>query len=181
MTINLGEWNDYYKAFSKLLDADITEVVEMGAKAAAVKLDSIVRDTLPPAPRKRKQPFKTDKQRRWWWATMRAKALGQSRALPGWVASYRDGKLEISGAYKRTGGLVQSMTYRVSTQGKTTTARYGTNRKYAQWVVDENKQARYHKGNWKTLQVLARNNAPALVNAFNDKVMSEIERRLPND
>jgi hypothetical protein len=178
MPVNLGNWEEYYAAFSKVCSSEITEIVEAGATAAVVKLDQITRDKLPPPPRQRKQPFKTDKQRRWWWATMHKKARGQSRALPGWQARYSNGQLEISGAYRRTGSLVQSFTYKVSTSGSTTRARYGTNRKHAAWVVDEKRQSFYHKGNWTPLQQLARDNTPVLVQTFADTTLKEIERRL---
>lgn len=183
MTYSLARWDIFKDALDKLLVEDRKTVVEKAAQAAMVVLDEAVRNQLPPPVRKQSQSQHwTAKQRRWWWATMRAKALGTSRALPGWKASFVETngrkQLKLSGSYRRTGTLVKSMTYAVSTSGSTTTAKYGTNRKYARYVVDEERQAKYHEGNWPTLQAITRRELPRLQTAFSERLTQEINQRL---
>lgn len=166
----------------RLVDTDRAEVLRVGGEAAGVAFDRIVRNTLPPSPRKQPQAQRwTKKQTRWWWATMHKKAVGQSRALPGWRAAYKTingvKTLVIDGAYKRTGKGVQSLTYDVVARPREVTVFYGTNRAYMRYVIDLDNQAEYHEGNWDTLQGLAETHIDAVSAAFGDAVVDEMKRR----
>lgn len=189
-TLDLTQW-EHFKA--RMEEAGILggeqakNLVKEATTAAVVALDREVRKTLPPPQIKKKAAdFWTDKQFRWWWATMRAKALGKSRALPGWDAHYEieDGRkvLVIDGAYKRTGTLIKTLTYKVETGIKDNVAfaraTYGTNRPYAKWVIDEDDQAEYHKGNWQTLQGFLRVAREPIMKEFGRVLTQEIRKRL---
>jgi hypothetical protein len=181
--LDLGQWNAYQRQIERLLKRDVSDVMRAGATRAAVTLDRIARTELPPPVRTRPQAAHwTAKQRRWWWGTMRAKALGKSQALPGWKAAYRkiEGRtvLVISGSYKRTGTLVRSLTYDIRQTADMTEVRYGTNRAYAKWVIDRESQATYHKGNWATLQDMAERNAAKLQDAFADGANAKLAELL---
>jgi hypothetical protein len=90
--------------------------------------------------------------------------------------------LQISGAYKRTGTGVKSLTYRVTSgnNGKRPFARaeYGTNKGYMRYVMDADDQALYHKNNWPVLQTLLSASTDKLVKTFANTVNREIDRRL---
>jgi hypothetical protein len=180
---DLSEWSELRQRLNKLLVEDQIKILTIAGTKAAVRLDQAARMTLPPPTRTLKQPFKTARQRAWWWATMRAKALGKSRALPGWEAHYElvDGikKLVISGAYKRTGKLVQSLAYRVTASGSSgkthVLVEYGTNRIYARWVIDKKLQSHYHKGNWTTLQDIRNAALPEIKEDFKKSVLAQTE------
>jgi hypothetical protein len=183
-TLDLTEWDNFYNAIGGVLKEDLPEILEAGATAAVIEYDAIIKNKVPPPVRTRKQPFKTAKQRGWWWATMHAKAKGEkTKALPGWWARYEivDGKKElvIGGAYKRTGKLTQSLTYRVTKGTGSARAVYGTNYKGARYVIGESDQSRYHKGNWITLEGQLQDNAPEIVRAGADGIMKAIDGRLP--
>lgn len=183
MTVDLGQWDTFKADLEKLIETEQAAVIRIAAETAGVKLDEIVRNELPPEPRKKSvAQHWTPRQVRWWWATMAKKAQGQSRALPGWKAAYRtvDNKktLVISGAHKRTGTLVKSLTYQVDQQGRNTTLRYGTNNQAARYTIDKENQSRYHKGNWKTLQDLVEKNMDAVQGAFADRLTKEAKERL---
>lgn len=176
-TTDLREWKDFYADLMRHLQGGYVGALQAGGDRAGLKLDELVRTTLPPAKQSSGPNLHTDKQRRWWWATMHAKAKGKSRALPGWKAVYRvvEGRktLVISGHYKRTGKLMQSMTWETLVQGDTVTVRYGTNRVYGPFVVgdpeeaDRNKrQAVIHRGNWTPLHVIAQQHLPAINDEF---------------
>jgi hypothetical protein len=182
-TLDLTEWDDFYQAISGVLDEDLPDVLEAGATAAVIEYDAIIKNKVPPPVRKQAQPFKTAKQRAWWWATMNAKAKGEkTKALPGWWARYEivDGKKElvIGGAYKRTGKLTQSLTYRVTRTNHGAKAVYGTNYKGAKYVIGD-EQSRYHKGNWITLGGELQSSAPEIIRAGADGIMKAIDGRLP--
>ncbi len=181
--LQLGEWKDFKNDLIKLIEQDCVEVLTDAAEVAGTVLDGIVRRELPPKPRKIKaSKWWTDRQKAWWWATMNAKARGQSNDLPGWKASFRvvDGVkiLEISGSYRRTGQLVQRMTFDVQASASGVTLRYGTNVRYAKYVIDRENQARYHRGNWQTLQSLAEDNLERISDAFETRLMKNIRKRL---
>lgn len=154
------------------------DILKDAATQAAIVFDMRVRNTLPPPTRKRSQSQNwTAKQRKWWWATMNAKAKGESQALPGWTARYVDGELRISGAYRRTGKGIQSLTYKVNVTSHDATIRYGTNRAYMRYVIDKANQADYHKGNWPTLQTLRNRYEREIVTAFGERVYQRIGGR----
>lgn len=68
----------------------------------------------------------------------------------------------MGSTYRRTGTLGRSVTSlqggapgaisRVRSMGKSIQGIWGTNVEYAQWVIDEGKQAKAHVGRWFTLQ-----------------------------
>lgn len=160
-----------------------TSVLRMAAEDAAIVIDEAARRRYPPQPRARSQSqFWTEKQQRWWWATMHAKAQGKSRALPGWRARYvhRDGvkRLEISGAYRRTGVGVQSLSYRIKAMPDSATIHYGTNRAYMRYVIDRDRQAKYHAGNWTPLQDIVESAMEKATETFMETLTTEIRRRI---
>lgn len=166
------------------------QAITAGAERAGAKLDELVRTTLPPPrPSSGPSPLVTDKQRRWWWATMHAKARGKSRALPGWKAVYKrvDGRktLVISGGYRRTGKLVQSFTWQTVAMKGGAEVRYGTNRAYAPYVVGDpddpdkrRRQARIHQGNWQPLILIAQQGEGQIAQAFIDGAHAAARRLL---
>mgnify|MGYP003438757638 CR=1 FL=1 len=182
-TVDLSDFKAFDADLRRLVTADQTRALRAGATQVGVQFDEIARGEYPPEVRKRAAaPYWTRKQTRWWWATMRAKALGKSKALPGWKAAYRkvNGRktLVLSGGYKRTGTLVRSLSYDVQTITGGVQMVYGTNRQYAKWVLDLADQATYHKGNWTPLQSLAAQHAGALQRVFEQAVINEIRRIL---
>jgi len=161
ISIDTTAWDSLSDRLKKLLTENRAQLVEEVAEDVALYFDSIVRAELPPKPRPQPQGSHfTPKQRRWWWATMHAKAIGKSNALPGWKAAYRtiDGVqvLVLDGSYKRTGTGIRRLTYDLRRRGVDTQIHYGTDVGYMKHVIDEDNQSPYHQGNWETLQELAR-------------------------
>jgi len=76
--------------------------------------------------------FKSEKQRRWFFAAL------------------REGLIEVP--YRRTGTLGRSWTMRVSSTVDGIEGRVGTNVVYAPWVQDRDRQAVIHQGRWQTAQ-----------------------------
>lgn len=148
-------------------------------RAAGAKMEELVSQTLPPPVRKLPvAKYWTEKQKRWWWATMHEVAQGR-RQMHGWKASYRriDGRkvLVIQGGYRRTGRLVRSLNSQiVDSSEKGVTVAYGTQTIYSRWVLDEEKQSKYHVGNWTTLQELAKKFSPKVRKAFKDSLDKKI-------
>lgn len=182
-SINLTQFHDLMNDLKKFVVQDRQDIIAGGAEQAAVKFDSIVKSQLPPPPRKKSQSqYWKPKQRAWWWWTMSQKALGKSRALPGWRAAYKTVNgvktLVISGAYKRTGKGVQSLTYDVEKVYEGAVVNYGTNRKYMRYVIDRELQSDYHKGVWTDLQTLAEDSTDQVTRVFLDTVMVDIGKRL---
>jgi hypothetical protein len=180
-TINLSDFTQWTQDFKRLVVSDQDRVIRYGAERAAVTFDGIVRDMLPPAVRRLSvAQYWTPKQRRWWWATMHAKALHKSKALPGWKAVYKvvDGHktLVISGAYKRTGTLIKSLAYEIEQSHDETRVVYGTKKAYARYVLDKDDQSKYHAGNWPVLQTLAQQHAEVVRGAFADGVYTQMAR-----
>lgn len=182
--IDLGNWADWQSSLEKFIKADQAAILRQAAKDAGAKFDQIVRSELPPPRRPLKAAQRwTAKQRRWWWATMHTKAQGQSEDLPGWKAFYKKvgnrNVLVLKGFYRRTGTLVKSLTYRVKVSGDMTVdVAYGTNRDYARFVIDDDKQSWYHKGNWKTLQQIALSEQAQVRKTFEVSMQQGIARRL---
>jgi hypothetical protein len=190
VTLDLSAWVDFKRDLATYLESGMPDALIAGGERAGAKLDELVRTTLPPPKQSSTpSPIHTAKQRRWWWATMHAKARGDSRALPGWKAVYKriDGvkTLVISGGYKRTGKLMQSMTWEVRTQGLNVTVLYGTNRAYGAYVVGDpndpdtrRRQALIHQSNWTPLVMIARQNVDVLAEAVIDGAYPVIRKHL---
>jgi hypothetical protein len=183
VTINWRDWDNLTRDLERLGRTGVDAVLRKGAEAAAVELDGFVKDTLPPPVRKQRASHRwTPKQRRWWWATMRDKALGKSQALPGWTAVFKrvGGRqvLVISGGYKRTGTMVRSLDFRVRQTRGAVNVDYGPNVQYAPVVIGEGAQAEYHKGNWPTLQALTRQREPVIIRVFADRALRELNNQL---
>jgi len=181
-THDTRDWQQVRRLMTQIVRTDAKAIMQKGGQAAGAKFDQVVRSTLPPPVRRQAAaPYWTDKQKRWWWGTMRRKALGQSRELPGWKAVYKrvEGRrvLVISGGYRRTNTLVRSLTYAVKATPTEVTVSYGTNRLYAKYVIDRADQAQYHKGNWKTLQAFAEEHGDAVRAAFEQAAGAEFEKR----
>lgn len=183
VAIDLGSWEEHRRRLEQFARRDQQAILREAGELAGAAFDEAVRSELPPPRRPLPQaPHWTARQRRWWWATMHAKAQGRSKALPGWRAVYqqREGRrvLVISGFYRRTGTLVKSLTYTVRQRGLDTDVVYGTNRAYAQYVIDMDRQANYHRGNWATLQQIAVDAAPRVRRAFAVGIERGVARRL---
>jgi len=184
LTLDTSQFHETMAQLKKITGEERLQVFEVMARAAGVELDGIARATLPPEPSGKSQSqFWTKKQRRWWWATMHAKAEGRTRLLPGWKATYKRisgvKRLVISGSYRRTGLGVRSLTYdTVRRGGNEVLLRYGTNTKYMRYVIDEEEQAKYHEGTWKTLQEIIRRNIDILSEVAAEAGAREIDRRL---
>jgi len=183
-TVDLSECVAFDRDLRQLVQRDQQRVLHRAAEQVGVQMDDIARGEYPPEVRKRSvAQYWTKKQTRWWWATMHAKAQGKSKALPGWKAVYRkvEGRktLVLSGGYKRTGTLPRSLTYVVEDLPNGVQVVYGTNVKYAKWVIGpDDDQAMYHKGNWTQLPALAQAHTGALQRVFETAVMNEIRRVL---
>jgi hypothetical protein len=182
-SLDLADWNDFKRDLEKLARKDQQRIARKAGEQVGVTFDDAVKKKLPPPVRKLKvAQYWTDKQRGWWWATMRAKADGRSNALPGWKARWRTvrGKktLVISGGYKRTGLLVRSLTFDIVQARDATTVSYGTNVQHAKWVIDLNNQSKYHQGQWLALQTEARRQLPLLRDVFADVMIGEIRKIL---
>jgi len=183
VTVNLADFKQSSRDLQQFMQSGVSQVIKRAAEDVGVTFDDAVKKKLPPAPRPRKvSKYWTEKQRAWWWATMRAKANGQSNELPGWSAKWRKvaGKrvLVISGHYKRTGVLVRSLTYTVTQSGDMTTVRYGTNVQYAKWVIDLDNQSKYHQGQWLTLQTELQRQTPLLRDVFANSVFEQTREAL---
>lgn len=167
-TLDTSEFDYVLDRLSKLAGEEQLQVFEAVADQVGAELDGIVRAQLPPSPRPQSQSqYWTPKQKRWWWATMHAKASGKSRKLPGWKAQYKRiggvKKLVLSGSYKRTGAGLRKLSYDTQRRGgNEVILRYGTPIKYMRYVIDEENQAEYHEGNWHTLQEIIDNNMDIL-------------------
>jgi hypothetical protein len=181
--IDLSQMRSFSDDIQRLLGPDLLGIVRKAANRAGAVFDMYVRTELPPPVRKQAAaPWWTKKQRAWWWGTMRKKALGKSKELPGWKAVYKviDGRrtLVLSGGYKRTGTLIKTLTYEVRQTGQTTDVVYGTNSPYGKVVLDAEDQATYHKGNWKPLQTMATEAEPKVIAGFETVLNTEVEKRM---
>jgi hypothetical protein len=87
----------------------------------------------PPPPASSAFPgFKSEKQRRFFFAAL------------------RDGLIQVP--YRRTGTLGRSWTTRIDVTVNSIEGRIGTNIIYAPWVQDKGQQAMIHQGRWQTVQ-----------------------------
>lgn len=185
ISFDLKEYKDFQKQLKQLGTPATQAIFYDAAEQTAVTLDQIARDTLPPPVRKQAAaPFWTKKQRRAWWASMHKIATGRrselskgwKHSLAGWKARYKDGKLILSGSYRRTNTLVKSLTWRISQRKGETLIEYGTNRDYAAWVIDSENQAKYHEGNWETLQAIIEKHEDKLSKTFFDTVGEKLSK-----
>jgi len=107
----------------------------------------------PPA-RRRKQPFKTAKQRRFFFAAL------------------ADGRIRVP--YQRTGRLGRSWRAGVTMTGGGLTLTVGNTTAYAPYVQGS-QQSGYHRGNWKTVSELSQNEERIVVSIF-DKQVDQVIR-----
>lgn len=190
VTVDLTQFNGFQAQLRQVLGPSQKLVLQVGGERAGAKIDELVRSVLPPGEQSSKpSPLRTAKQRRWWWATMNAKAAGKSRALPGWKAVYKvvDGRktLVISGQYKRTGKLVQSLTWIVVATNSSARVSYGSNRVYAPYVLGNpmdpdpsKRQALIHQSTWTPLHHIIYTHLNEINDQFLKGAMTEIERLL---
>lgn len=186
----------------------VSRILRAGAEAAGRAAVKTARQTYPPPQRTRgqrrgatgrfisgKSPLRTQRQIRWWWATMRGKAEGSipSTVLPGWTAAYAtvDGRkrLVISGSYKRSGQLERSLKFSVEmTEGETgpsaVTDVYADPElaPYAKYVIGqpppEGDQALYHQGHWIPLVTLLDRNSQEILDAAEQPILEQVSMAL---
>lgn len=178
-TIDISEWDDFLQHFKKLQEVQQTTVLGKATLAGMLELDKRVKNIYPPAIRRLKQPFKTAKQRRWWWHTMALKADGKSSALPGWSARRVkvNGRtiLKISGYYYRTGTIIKSLEFEILAKKGRATGIYGTQLKNAHYVIGAGQeQAKYHRGNWLPLEDILQRYFVQVVTAVLDTAFNEV-------
>ena len=93
--------------------------------------------------------------------------------------------------YKRTGTLGKSLgmtggkptVYSIKGSGSQITGRYGTDLKYAKYVIDDQKQAYMHKGWWWTMDVVRKRAEPKIKRLWDmtiGKILQRIELTLNN-
>lgn len=102
-----------------------------------------------PAARKKKQPFKSDKQRRFFFAAL------------------ADGRIRVP--YQRTGNLGRSWRAGIVQTGGGLTITVGNTTAYAPYVQGS-QQAGYHRGNWKTITELTQDQERMVVSIFDKRV-----------
>jgi hypothetical protein len=124
-----------------------TKAAGGGLKAGAAHIAA--QNAKYPPTRKRRQPFKTDKSRHWFFAALR--------------------RGEIQVPYRRTKKLGQAWTVRLQ---RWHTAIISNKMPYARYVQDEDDQSEYHKGNWSTAQANLREH----LGAVGDKVLGAIQK-----
>jgi len=109
--------------------------------------------TYPPV-RRQSQPFKTERQRRYFFAALRS------------------GEIEVP--YRRKGaggGLAGNWTVVFTTDG----AIVGNNKDYGPYVMGTRDQSNYHEGNWKTEQMIATEGEPKVMEIIARHVRRSIE------
>lgn len=102
-----------------------------------------------PGTRRRKQPFKTDKQRRFFFAAL------------------ADGRIRVP--YQRTGQLGRSWRAGVTMTAGGLTLTVGNTTAYAPYVQGS-QQAGYHRGNWKRVDELSQGVEQRVVSIFNRRI-----------
>lgn len=104
-----------------------------------------------PPPSRKPQPFKTERQRRFFFAAL------------------RDGRIVVP--YRRTGQLGRSMQWEIVSQGPAEyRGRYGTNLAYAPLVISDDRQAGYHRGTWYTMKTIQERAAPTIIRDWEQTV-----------
>lgn len=202
---DLEDLERFVKDFEQLDERAITRILREGASAAGQRAVAVAWREYPPPQRRAGQrrgrtgrflsqdsPIRTERQRRWWWATMTGKAKGTipQHVLPGWHATFQfiDGRktLVISGSYRRSGELERSIGFEVEVRGETgrpgASAYVGTDPSiapYASWVIDlpppEGIQARYHQGNWIPLATVLERGREEILSAGDEEIIRQIE------
>lgn len=102
-----------------------------------------------PSVRRRKQPFKTAKQRRFFFASL------------------ADGRIRVP--YQRTGALGRGWRAGVTMTGGGLTITVGNTTAHAPYVQGS-QQAGYHRGNWKTVSELSQGEERTIVSIFDRHV-----------
>jgi hypothetical protein len=186
VTVDLTDLKKFAQDMEDFNERMVTGILVRGAEAAGKVAIQELRKAYPPPQRSgrgqrrgasgrfisQQSPIRTERQRRWWWASMHAKAQGTAPAhiLPGWTAAYQvvGGRrtLVISGRYQRTGDLERSLDFvTIVSPGQLEAAiEVGPDMRqapYAPWVIDwpppQGQQARYHRGHWTPMgQVIER-------------------------
>lgn len=151
ITVDLG------KLPAMLARGQSGEGVKAGIKAAALFIKGKAA-TYPPV-RRRKQPFKTDKQRRAFFAKLkdgeitvpyrRGSSPGSERLAQRWTIEARDGGLS---------------------------AVVGNNASYAPLVQSAKAQSFYHKGNWKTDAEIVKDHGPEAARIVRTTVIAHLNR-----
>lgn len=183
-------------------DNTVGDMVQIAAGAVGVQAIDRLGDIYPPPSPDGSEPshIRTDKQRRWWWASMHAIAKGEpvAESLRGWKASYKRiaGRKTLviapGSGYKRTGTLVRSIDYDVRRTGQgveigigPSMAREGgmyAEAEYAQFVLDEpppdGKQARIHEGRWLPIKTAIAGMSNDLLDTFEETLIEEVRRRM---
>lgn len=197
-TRELTKFTEDLDAFSQ---QRVRRILRFGAEEAGKVGVRIARREYPPPARQRGQrrgasgrfisqqsPLRTERQIRWWWATMRGKAQGTvpSTVLPGWQAAFATvgGRqvLVISGQYKRTGQIERSLKFDVTVTGEkespvavTTIFADEKVAPYAQYVIGQPpEQAQYHQGHWMPLVTLLDRNIKDILSAAELKIMEQV-------
>lgn len=117
------------KEVAALIGQPIEPILQAGSLAIAAEGEAIVAPY--PAPRRRKQAFTSDRQRRGFFAKLK--------------------KGEISVPYRRSGDTLGRWSITPMSGG----ARLRNTSPHAPWIHSAKKQAAYHAGNWKTDQETA--------------------------
>ena len=133
---------DVSEAVKKLDPRDLERHLTISLKGAS----DLVRDDVRryPPPSRGPMKWKSEKQRRWFFAALRRGEI---------EVPYRRGQ---SPGSERLGA---SWTKRVTATGTEFRATIGTNVSYARYVQDSGFQAAIHKGNWQTVQDVVRRQA----------------------
>lgn len=112
--------------------------------------------TYPPK-RPQPQPFKTDKQRRWFFWAIKAGVI----TVP----------------YRRTGQLGRSWAMRVQQTATQIIGILDNPTSYGPWVqAPPPQQAMYHAGNWRTTEDAVKKIGPAVVREFQRVIQTELSR-----
>jgi hypothetical protein len=125
-------------------------------RAAMVRATALVQNRLvvyPPAQR-RPQPFKTDKQRRFFFAAL------------------REGRIEVP--YRRTMTLGRRWTTEISGSGLDLVGRVGNNTSYGPFVMARADQAAYHAGVWPLAEDVAEQATGDVLGIFTDAVQAAL-------
>ena len=133
---------DVSEVVKKLDPAELEKALEIALGEGAKHIRNEAR-RYPPQSHKPMQ-WKSAKQRRWFFANLREGNI---------EVPYRRG--QSPGSEK----LGSSWNIRTENRGGNIKAIIGTPASYAPYVMDERRQAAYHKGNWKTIQSIAKDQA----------------------
>lgn len=143
----LRKWKQAQRRLPELM----TESIDEGMKH--------IQDEVPAYPRASRKPFifVSEKQRRYV------------------MAAIRDGRIEIP--YRRTGsgGIGGSINTEVRKLGSDIVGVIGSNKVYAPYVIDEDRQAAYHEGTWWTLQKVVRDSIADFIKIVARNVLRFLE------